>query len=55
MFENKIITSKGNKGTAYYINTITASKDDDITHKNVEQLSKHENFMNQPRDHNVSK
>ena len=54
MFENKIITSKGNKETAYHTNTITASKDDDITHKSVEQLWKHENFMNQPRDHNVS-
>ena len=40
MFENKIITSKGNKGTVHHINTITASKDDDITHKSVEQLWK---------------
>ena len=43
--ENKIITSKTNKGTTYCIKKVSTSKDDAV-HKRVEQFWKYKNYMN---------
>ena len=43
--ENKIITSKANKGTTYCIKKVSTSKDDAV-HKRVEQFWKYKNYMN---------